>query len=413
MNRQRILFGIMIAVLLVVNVIVTHEVMTVPNPGLADFMVPWEASRSYYIDGVNPYSDEAGLNIQNQIYGRPAQGSENLAYFAYPMYASVMIAPLVYIDYAWASAIFLVILEAMLVTAIFLILDVFSWKPPALIVTLLVLSTLIIYYPARGLILGQLGMVAYFFHILAIWALYKENQTLAGVALAISTLKPQMSYLIVPFLLLWAFRTQRWRFITVFSVSFLVLLGVSFLVLPTWINDWLYQVFLYPDYTNFNSPPVWIIFQKYLGLGDIVELIVTASGYIYMLWLWYGVIIQRKKERFMWTVAMTFTITHLIAFRTATPHFVTFSLPLIFYFKHMRRIWIYITLAVLFVIPWAQFVLTLQGDSEDQSMFLFAPIAMFIVLLFTRKMWWSEARDPIDHAPLLSEATNAEALQSS
>src|SRR5690606_9276565 len=107
----------------------------------------------------------------------------------------------------------------------------------------------------------------YFLEVLAIWALVKGRDEWAGLALALSTIKPQMGFLIVPFLLLWGLHAQRWRFVLWFAGVFGVLMVASFLLQPTWISDWITQIQQYPSYTALGSP-VWIITDYMLGLGS-------------------------------------------------------------------------------------------------------------------------------------------------
>src|SRR5262249_42257287 len=160
-------------------------------------------------DGLNPYGDQASLNIQKQIYGRPSLPNEDPGYFVYPFYTVFLLWPLVYMPYAWASAIWMVLLEMLLIVALYLLLDLFRWRPSPLMTALLTVWTLLFYFAARGLILGQIGLLVYFLEVLTFWALTKKRDSLAGVALAISTVKPQMGFPIIPFLLLWAERERR------------------------------------------------------------------------------------------------------------------------------------------------------------------------------------------------------------
>jgi hypothetical protein len=293
----------LLALLFVGNVVVTHEVLTAPYPGHNDFMSRWEGARSFWVDGLNPYGDEASLNIQRRIYGRAAIGNEATGLFAYPFYIVFFLWPLAYLPYAWAAAIWVVLLEACLIVALLLIIDMSRWRPPLWVKAVLLLWTILIYFGARGLLLGQVGIVVYLFQAVALWALVKEHDSLAGVALALSTLKPQMAFLLVPFLLLWALRVRRRKVVVAFGLAFGFLLLASFLFLPSWLGDWVAQVRLYPQYTAAAYPdtgsPVWIVFNYYMGLGDPGEWIVNLLFYGLMLWAWITVLVQNRQERFM------------------------------------------------------------------------------------------------------------------
>lgn len=407
-------FAILMVIALAVFAAVTigtYNTFTKPFPGHNDFLSRWEGARSFWVDGLNPYGDEASLNIQEAIYGRAVVEGEDPGFFAYPLYTAFLVYPIVYVDYSWASAIWMTLLEAGLIGALLLSLNLFSWRPKPLMLGGLLLWTLFLYFSARGLLLGQPGHVVYFLHVLAIWAFFKKHDRLAGVALALSTIKPQMGFLLVPFLLLWALRVQRWQFVGGFVASFGALMGVSFLLVPTWMSDWLAQIALYPSYTELGSP-VWIvanypwlgvdpISEKWVvsgGFGDIIQLIMNVLLAVFMLWTWFDVLIRRKSERFMWSVMVTILVTHLIAPRTATPHYVVFIVPLVFYLRELTRpkikyggLWASLVLLGLFLIPWVHFLLTVDGEFEHPTVYLPIPILLMLMLWFTRQMWWTRA----------------------
>lgn len=413
----KLAFVAVLLALLIGNVVLTHNLLTQPYPGLNDFMSRWEGARSYWVDGLNPYGDQASLNIQLQIFGRAVEEGEDPGYFVYPFYAVFMLLPLVFTNYAWASAIWMVILEVCLIAALLLALDLFRWRPRPILMAMLVLWTLVQYYGARGLLLGQVGIIVYLFEALAIWALAKEQDRLAGVALALSTLKPQMGFLIIPFLLLWGMRTRRWPFVIAFVVSMIVLIGASFLLQPSWLGDWIAQMRLYPQYTSAAYPdtgsPVWIVTQHYLGLGTIGEWVVNLIFLVPMLWAWFTVLVQERHERFLWTLMLTLTVTHIVALRTATTHFVVFTIPLIFYLKMLSRrrsgnLWVGLILIALTVAPWVHFLITVQGrDSlEHPALFLPPTFGLFALLLLTRRMWWNVEQ------PIRPRAESVAVLQS-
>lgn len=384
----------LLGLLLVGNVIATHDVLTAPYPGHNDFMSRWEGARSYWRDGLNPYGEAASANIQQRIYGRMAADDEDPGYFAYPFYTVFVLLPLVFTGYAWASAIWMVALEACLVTATVLLLDLYGWRPRPGLLGVLLLWTLSNYYGARGLLLGQPGLLVYGLHVLALWAFARRHDALAGAALALSTIKPQMGFLLIPFLLLVGLSLRRWRFLAAFAGAGLILLGLSFALVPTWLGDWLAQIEQYPSYTALGAP-VWIVTRHYLGLGALTEWAANAALWALLAWAWAMVLWRGRGERLDWTVMLTLTVTHLSAVRTATPHFVVFTIPLLFYLRGLTRrqrngarLSAAILLALL-VIPWVHFVLTVEGEFEHPTLYLPVPLGMLALLWLTRRQWWA------------------------
>ncbi len=400
---QFIVIAALLVALVVGNVILTHNLLTAPYPGHNDFMSRWEGARSFWVDGLNPYGEQASLNIQMEIFGRASVEGEDPGFFVYPFYINFFLLPVVYMSYAWASAIWMVLLEVCLIASIFLLLSVYQWRPRPWLLALLVLWNILEYYAGRGLLLGQVGITVYLCEVLTLWALAKDRDTLAGVALALSTFKPQMGFLLLPFLLLWGLRTRRWSFVMSFTVTLGIFAALSFALQPSWLGDWIAQMRLYPEYTSAAYPdtgsPVWIVMQHYLGLGTVGEWVLNIVLLVPMLWGWFTVLVQRRDERFMWVLMLTLTVTHLVALRTATTHFVVFIIPLVFYFKLITQrsrwgsLWVALILLALLILPWLQFLITVQGRNslEHPAMFLPPTFGLYLLLWLTRRLWWQAA----------------------
>ncbi len=60
---------------------------TTQNPGGNDFLVHWMGTKSFFEDGLSPYSDEVALRIQTMVYGRAARAGEHELRVAYPLYS--------------------------------------------------------------------------------------------------------------------------------------------------------------------------------------------------------------------------------------------------------------------------------------------------------------------------------------
>ncbi|MFN7209477.1 MAG: glycosyltransferase family 87 protein, partial [Aggregatilineales bacterium] len=331
-----------------------------------------------------------------RIFGRAALPDEQPNHFAYPFYAIYFVYPFIHAEYEWATAAWLVCLEVCLIGALILLLDLFKWRARPLTVTGLIIFTLLAYPSARGLVLGQVSHLVYFSQVAALWAFARRRDGMAGALLALSTIKPQMSVLIAPFVLLWALSRRRWRLIGGFGVTLAALVGSSFLLQPNWVEGFLYQLTLYPSYIEVSTP-VWVVTEYLLGLGRAAEIALNVLGALIVLWAWRAALQDGTVGAFAWTFMLTLTFTHLIGLRTATPHFVVFSLPLLFYLRewarHKRHSAMLLTLMALFILPWLYFLLTLgEGKFEHPTLFLL-PFAALIALALTRRQWQLAALD--------------------
>ena len=80
------------------------------------------------------------------------------------------------------------------------------------------------------------------------------------------------------FLLLWACVRRRFKFVWSFGLTLTAFLLAGFVFLPTWLGDWFYRAFRYPNYTV-GQPPVWLLTHEWTHLGDGWELLLS-------LWPW-------------------------------------------------------------------------------------------------------------------------------
>jgi hypothetical protein len=411
-NRQTVLASLILGILFVLMTVVTHDVFTAPYPGHNDFVSRYIPLRAFWLEGIDPYSDVATARIHQVIYGRAALPTEDPGLFAYPFYILFVLLPVMPLDYAWASAVFMVALEFMLLGALFALLDLFQWRPKPILLGVLLLFTLLSYFPMRGLLLGQPGVVVYGLQVGVLWALAKKRDGLAGVLLALSTIKPQMGYLFVPLIGLWGLFTARWHFVGLSAGTFGALILASFVFLPSWFSEWLAQVALYPTYTALGSPlwilahyawldkdPITGLWGVQGGFGAVLDLLFSAMAYGYLAWAWWGVLIQGKRERVLWAIALTLIMTHLVAPRTATPHYVIFFIPLIFGLREwtLRRkrqaSWgAPLLLLLIALAQWAHFLLTVDGEFEHPSVYLPTALAALAFMVITRRWWWQDAQ---------------------
>lgn len=394
-RAQTLMVVVLVGIALIANVLATYTLLTEPFPGHNDFLIRWEGARAYWQEGENPYSAEVSERVSIMMYGRPAEAGDYPNHFLYPMYLVAELWPLVNMSYSWASAIWMVVLEVCLVGALVLMLDIVKWRPRPLTFLGLIVWTLAFYFGWRGLILGQVSHLVHFLHLVTLWALFKGHDRLSGAALALATVKPTMGFLLPVFLILWALHERRWRLIGGFVVMMGLLVAISFLMQPSWVGDMLNQMFTYTSYTDVGSP-VETLVVRYLGLSRTIATVISGLLVLWLLYTWYVVIIQRKTERFLWTVTLTLVISNLAALRTGTPHYIAFSLVMLIVYLRMlmdsgirwRGVWASVLVVASLVLPWIHFLVTIGGNIEDPSVYVPLPMIALVALWFTRYLWW-------------------------
>ncbi len=367
-------------------------------PGGNDFMAHYSVWEAYLEHGLNPYSDEAALFTQQRIYGRPAKPTEDQNRLTYPFYSIVLHGPFVLIsDYALARALYMTLLEAALVIGVWLTKRTVGWGPPFWLMAATLFWVLLDYPQARDIILGQFAIFGFFSLALALYLLQRQHDGWAGAILVLSTMKPTLVFLVVPFLILWAIIRRRWRFVIGFGITLGGAMLGSWLLLPTWLTDWLLRVDRYSAYTVGQSP-VWLMTHQVLpAAGQAGELLLTALLMGLMLVTWWQTFRQTDEARFYWTIGITLVVSDLVVARSATTNYVLLLLPTIWLFAQLERFrWGHFIIAgymLLTVIgEWWLHAVTVVGNQEQPIMFLPLPILLGCALMVVRVMPESSLR---------------------
>jgi len=382
------LVGVLIVAVILVDAYATYIVFTSKFPGANDFYSRWAGARAFLVDGLNPYSNEVTHRIQLGMYGHLAEEGMDQVAFAYPLYTIYLFLPLSLISsYPQAQAIWQVILEFALLMGVFVTFRIYRWQPRPWLLAVTCFWSILFYPGARSIILGQFAIVVFVFIALALWAVKEGKDISAGLCLALSTVKPQMVFLLIPLMLLWAICHRRWRVVGSFTISMAVLVLSSLLLVPTWVADFFTWMSKYPSYTAIGSP-IWTLTHYFFPqLGTPVEIVISLLVLGYLLYTWRGAVDGSWLE-FDWVVAVTLVVTNLIALRTATTNYVVLLMPIFIVFKTLdkrfqRRGAILITLVELLLLVgfWLLFAITVAGDYEHPIMYLPLPIGLWLIFV--------------------------------
>jgi hypothetical protein len=362
-----------------------YQTFTSQVPGGNDFYPRWRGTRALLLEGKDPYSAEVTLQIQNDMYGRPAREGEDQVAFAYPLYVSFLVLPFALLPYPlaqafWSSALILTTLGALIV-----VLRTLDWQPspPGLIG--LALWTVLFYPTARSIILGQISIVVLAFVALAIWALKRGHSVLAGCLLALSTIKPQLIFLILPFLLLMTVRWRNYKTVSAFLSLLAILLAVTSMALPSWMRSFVSGLTSYHSYTSIyrgGTSPIGYLVGALVpaSLSGVVTLAVSLGLVACVAYACYAAFTNRLQASAAFSLAVVATL--LLPGETGTTNQVLLLLPLMWWLSDPgRRRWVIgLVLAVLLAGPWLLFLRTIQGDLEHPMMVIPLPLATLLLL---------------------------------
>ena len=248
-----------------------------------DFYPIWLTSREWLDERRDPYSAANTREIQIGLFGRPLDASiptdppTDYRTFAYPAFTDLLFWPasevaFVRLRVAWAA-----LLAALTAAGVLFWTQALSWRVSRIWLAIIILLTLCSYPELEGLYAGQLGLLVGFLLAASLLALQRGRLLLAGMLMALTTIKPQMTLFAILYLLVWS--VQDWRRRGRFSVAFFgtmfLLAGASLAVWPHWIQSWLRVILGYPRYAM--PPLASVLLGSTLGSHTGTAVLVIAS----------------------------------------------------------------------------------------------------------------------------------------
>lgn len=283
---------------------------------MGDLYPRWVGTRELLLHATNPYSLEVSHEVQigfygrtiDQTYDRPKTRIFDEQRFVYPIYVVFLLAPTVHMDFAvlnaWAPA----VLGAFIAVSIWLWLDVARWKPAFLTVVSIVLLVLSSPQLSQGLRLRQLGLFVAFLLALSGWCIVRGRYFLAGIPLALATIKPQMMILCLAWFLLWMIGDcrKRWPLGLSLGISLAVLAGAGALLVPRWPLDFLAGLEAYRKYFPTTSP-----LRLLLGdwIGWPVSFVLLLALFVYG---WHKRQVDAASTEFVQVLGVFFVASALI-----------------------------------------------------------------------------------------------------
>jgi hypothetical protein len=334
-------FTLAILALFIVASLVFYLAYTSQRDAVADFFIEWKGSQ-VALQGGNPYSDETTRQIQLGSKGRLVGPEEDQLAFVYPYWRVFYSAPIAFLPYEWASAIWLGLLLAVYCGALYLLTLAQGWRPSTPLKGTLYYGTLILMFPAfSSLMLGQSALLGAALLSATYYCLKSGSNGIAGVTLALATVKPQLALVIVPWLLLRALWQRDWKLLAGFGITLAILAGLSFAFYPAWFSEFVTVASRYPSYKKSLTGPGFLL--ESLGsagmvLSWLIWLVLLGIG----LWLWWREIRSKTNDvpgnlNFDLAFSAALLLTLLLPPQTNISNPVILALPLTMLFARWDR----------------------------------------------------------------------------
>lgn len=366
------------------------------HPETTGFFPQWIGARRALLERGDVYSEAFRQEVQQAALGREAFPWEDPHDFLYPYYAVLLFLPVAFIaDYPLALAVWMTLLAAALVGLAFASLALTHWEPPPAVFWAYGLFVVFNYHALRAVLAGNLAPVVALGITLAFLAIQYQRDLLAGFLLAWTTVKPQIVVLLLPFVVLWAVSRHRRGILYGMGITLAVLLVVSSILQPGWLVENLKQMAAFPSYTNPDSLGEALA-QGWGLAGVALRWLLTAGLGLLLVFEWWGAL-GKDTRWFLWTAALTLTVTQMTSIPTSTSNYVVLipvvTLTFSIWEQHWRqkgqRFILVIMLGLLGGIWWLHAITSglIGGLYQAPVMFFPLPLFAFVTLYWIR--YWA------------------------
>jgi len=400
MNYRRVSVSLgailFLSILIIVGLTWVNYRYTAQNQAMNNFFPRWAGTRLLMMKGWSPYSQQTTDEIQQMAYGRLAQSGEDRGYFVYPLYSSLIYAPFSLTDdFALANALWMTILELSIIAIFVISVSLSQWRPSPVLLIFLFIFTALWYHTLRPILSSNASILSVLFIVLALLAIRSNVDALAGISLALASIKPQMVLILYVFILIWAVSTHRWTLIWSLLGFLVFFIAAGSLLVPNWIVDNIRQVILFSE-SKFISTPGAIISYWLPGIGRQVGWALTGIMVGVLLIEWRHSL-GKEFRWFYWTVLLTLVINNLIGIYTTLENYIILYPAIILISALLDKRWggfgrglIVLLILIMTVGLWGILVYTANKGSQpdlDPIIFFFMPLLTLFGLYWVR--WWA------------------------
>lgn len=283
-----------------------------PRGNLSDLYPRWLGARELLLRGRDPYSAEITREIQTGYYGRPldmarADDPRDQAGFAYPVYVVFFLAPTVKLPFAVVEKVFFWLLVFLTAASAIVWLRIVHWTLPLWAQFSVIVLTLGSLAGMQGLKLQQITLFVAALMAAAIALLMADQGVMAGVLLAVCSVKPQLVFLLLVWLMIWTLGDwrHRYRWFAAYLLSMSILCTAGEWYLPHWIPQFWQAVREYQMYTNSMSVMAGLI-GRWSKLFELLAALALGTA------CWRERAVAASSDTFGIVVSMVLAVTILV-----------------------------------------------------------------------------------------------------
>jgi hypothetical protein len=223
-----------------------------PGFGQGDYLAYWSASH-LLISGEHPYDHSALSTLEKSTISVTDPQGEMFLNTWNPPWLILLMAPLGLLPYQLSALVWMSINTIIIGLTLIISWQICTGIQASRGILVVFLAGFLFGVTISYLLIGQITALVVLGMILFVWWQDHHSDRLAGAALLLATIKPQISYFFLLIVLIWIIRNRRWQIVLGFIYVTLFSLAVFWIIYPSWIHDYFILIKSMPYYSIYTS----------------------------------------------------------------------------------------------------------------------------------------------------------------
>ena len=286
--RKKRLYRIVIWILLILCVVIL--IRLAPSLSSAKYLpsddfVPYWSSGRLNIQSEDPYDPLNTERLQIAAGGDPS-GSYTISIVLNPPWAVSIIMPFGLLNYPISRFLWLIFSIALVLISTLLLWRIYDGDPKhrwlALLVIFMFAPTISVLKVGQIAPLILMGLTGFLY-----FTVVNRNDWMAGVFLAVASIKPQVAYIFWIALILWIIQERRWLLIISTSITVLVLTSIAWLFNPHIMQQYVRMLQTY-QISDWASPTIGAYLRFFLFGTEkfFIQFLPSMIGIIWFVYYW-------------------------------------------------------------------------------------------------------------------------------
>lgn len=256
-NKGAIFISVgLISLVVALMMLPSYELLVKPRGQAFDWFWIWAGGRAA-LAGQNPYGPETTQVIQLGVFRKIIPSEDYQHGFPHPAHITFVLLPFILLPFFWSVLLWISLQIPLFMLTLWLGFQLLNWSiRPVLLFLLAILTTLGFRYPINVYVLGQLTIFMIFCALLSAWLFQRHHPRWAAVALACTTIRPDLAILAILLALILTRNSPRRNefIISLLSVG-LILAFLPTIFIGFWPIKWLNAIRAYGANPFATWPP--------------------------------------------------------------------------------------------------------------------------------------------------------------